>query len=187
MEGEVVKLRFKSVCVFCGSRTGKRKCYTDVAVELAQQLVHPNLLPDISLNPVSFLFIRLKDRALAIDRALAAPSKKRRYSIRLMGIVSKTVHRAGGNVMGIIPSTLMRKETHITGETVREVRPVGNRNQRKEAIANHSDCFIALPSGYRTLEELLEVITWVQLGVHDKPIRNNNMVIVELLRRYLPF
>ncbi|KAB2074674.1 hypothetical protein ES319_A07G167300v1 [Gossypium barbadense] len=176
MEGEVVKLRFKSVCVFCGSRTGKRKCYTDVAVELAQQLVHPNLLPDISLNPVSFLFIRLKGFF-----------SLQQNNIRLMGIVSKTVHRAGGNVMGIIPSTLMRKETHITGETVREVRPVGNRNQRKEAIANHSDCFIALPSGYRTLEELLEVITWVQLGIHDKPIRNNNMVIVELLRRYLPF
>ncbi|TYJ27188.1 hypothetical protein E1A91_A07G169300v1 [Gossypium mustelinum] len=176
MEGEVVKLRFKSVCVFCGSRTGKRKCYTDVAVELAQQLVHPNLLPDISLNPVSFLFIRLKGFF-----------SLQQNNIRLMGIVSKTVHRAGGNVIGIIPSTLMRKETHITGETVREVRPVGNRNQRKEAIANHSDCFIALPSGYRTLEELLEVITWVQLGIHDKPIRNNNMVIVKLLRRYLPF
>ncbi|XP_052886950.1 cytokinin riboside 5'-monophosphate phosphoribohydrolase LOG5-like [Gossypium arboreum] len=156
MEGEVVKLRFKSVCVFCGSRTGKRKCYTDVAVELAQQLV-----------------------ARSLDLVYGG------WSIILMGIVSKTVHRAGGNVIGIIPSTLMRKETHITGETVREVRPIGNRNQRKEAMANHSDCFIALPSGYRTLEELLEVITWVQLGIHDKPIRNNNMVIVELVRRLI--
>nr|KJB10103.1 hypothetical protein B456_001G183900 [Gossypium raimondii] len=190
MEGEVVKSRFKRVCVFCGSRTGKRKCYTDVAVELGQEWVHPKLLPDISLNPVSFLYVSLKGFFSPLCCFWKGGKKFGPclwWSIRLMGIVSKTVHRAGGNVIGIIPSTLMRKETHITGETVGEVRPVGNMNQRREAMANHSDCFIALPSGYGTLEELLEVITWVQLGIHDKPISNNNMVIVELLRGYLPF
>ncbi|MBA0710435.1 hypothetical protein Golax_009728, partial [Gossypium laxum] len=56
-----------------------------------------------------------------------------------------------------------------TGETVGEVKPVSNMHQRKEAMANHFDCFIALPGGYETLEELLEVIAWVQLGFHDKP------------------
>ncbi|MBA0758083.1 hypothetical protein Gotri_021109, partial [Gossypium trilobum] len=166
MEGEVVKSRFKRVCVFCGSRTGKRKCYTDVAVELGQELV-----------------------ARSLDLVYGGGS------IRLMGIVSKTVHRAGGNVIGythhsssayklltllVLVNCMLHVETHITGETVGEVRPVGNMNQRREAMANHSDCFIALPSGYGTLEELLEVITWVQLGIHDKPISNNNMVIVEL-------
>ncbi|MBA0640218.1 hypothetical protein Goklo_023178, partial [Gossypium klotzschianum] len=64
-------------------RTGKRKCYTDVAVELGQELVHPKLLPDISLNPV----------ARSLDLVYGGGS------IRLMGIVSKTVHRAGGNVI----------------------------------------------------------------------------------------
>ncbi|MBA0640944.1 hypothetical protein Goshw_012829, partial [Gossypium schwendimanii] len=43
-------------------------------------------------------------------------------------------------------------------------------HQRKAEMANHSDCFIALPGGYGTLEELLEVITWAQLGIHDKPV-----------------
>ncbi|XP_038886789.1 cytokinin riboside 5'-monophosphate phosphoribohydrolase LOG1-like isoform X3 [Benincasa hispida] len=58
----------------------------------------------------------------------------------------------------------------ITGETVGEVRPVADMHQRKAEMARHSDCFIALPGGYGTLEELLEVITWAQLGIHDKPV-----------------
>ncbi|XP_038886787.1 cytokinin riboside 5'-monophosphate phosphoribohydrolase LOG1-like isoform X1 [Benincasa hispida] len=89
-------------------------------------------------------------------------------SIGLMGLVSREVHNGGGHVIGIIPKTLMRKE--ITGETVGEVRPVADMHQRKAEMARHSDCFIALPGGYGTLEELLEVITWAQLGIHDKPV-----------------
>ncbi|KAG9131393.1 hypothetical protein Leryth_019640 [Lithospermum erythrorhizon] len=57
-----------------------------------------------------------------------------------------------------------------TGVTYGEVRPVGGMHQRKAEMARHSDCFIALPGGYGTLEELLEVITWAQLGIHDKPV-----------------
>lgn len=89
-------------------------------------------------------------------------------SMGLMGLVSREVHNGGGHVIGIIPKTLMRKE--ITGETVGEVRPVADMHQRKAEMARHSDCFIALPGGYGTLEELLEVITWAQLGIHDKPV-----------------
>ncbi|XP_041021857.1 cytokinin riboside 5'-monophosphate phosphoribohydrolase LOG5-like [Juglans microcarpa x Juglans regia] len=89
-------------------------------------------------------------------------------SVGLMGLVSQEVHRGGGHVLGIIPKTLMSKE--ITGETVGEVRPVADMHQRKAEMARHSDCFIALPGGYGTLEELLEVITWAQLGIHDKPV-----------------
>ncbi|KAJ6938250.1 Cytokinin riboside 5'-monophosphate phosphoribohydrolase LOG4 [Populus alba x Populus x berolinensis] len=69
----------------------------------------------------------------------------------------------------IIPKTLMSKE--LTGETVGEVRAVADMHQRKAEMARHSDCFIALPGGYGTLEELLEVITWAQLGIHDKPVK----------------
>ncbi|XVE56260.1 hypothetical protein DITRI_Ditri03aG0224000 [Diplodiscus trichospermus] len=85
-----------------------------------------------------------------------------------MGLVSQEVHRGGGHVLGIIPRTLMKKE--ITGETVGDVKPVADMHQRKAEMARHSDCFIALPGGYGTLEELLEVITWAQLGIHDKPV-----------------
>ncbi|KAL6005408.1 Cytokinin riboside 5'-monophosphate phosphoribohydrolase log7 [Asimina triloba] len=69
--------------------------------------------------------------------------------------------------MLVIPKTLMQRE--ITGETVGEVRAVSDMHQRKAEMARQADAFIALPGGYGTLEELLEVITWAQLGIHQKP------------------
>ncbi|KAK8642303.1 hypothetical protein V6N13_011652 [Hibiscus sabdariffa] len=131
--------RFKRVCVFCGSSSGKRNCYRDAALQLGQELVSRKL-----------------------DLVYGGGS------VGLMGLVSQEVHRSGGHVLGIIPKTLMCKE--ITGETVGEVKAVADMHQRKAEMARHSDCFIALPGGYGTLEELLEVITWAQLGIHDKPV-----------------
>ncbi|CAL9065564.1 unnamed protein product [Musa banksii] len=89
-------------------------------------------------------------------------------SIGLMGLVSRAVHDGGRHVLGVIPRTLMPRE--ITGETVGEVRPVSGMHQRKAEMARQADAFIALPGGYGTLEELLEAITWAQLGIHDKPV-----------------
>ncbi|OIS96185.1 PREDICTED: cytokinin riboside 5'-monophosphate phosphoribohydrolase LOG3 isoform X2 [Nicotiana attenuata] len=89
-------------------------------------------------------------------------------SIGLMGLVSQAVHDGGRHVIGVIPKTLMPRE--LTGETVGEVKAVAGMHQRKAEMARHSDAFIALPGGYGTLEELLEVITWAQLGIHDKPV-----------------
>ena len=68
----------------------------------------------------------------------------------------------------------------LTGETVGEVKPVADMHERKAEMARHSDCFIALPGGYGTLEELLEVITWAQLGIHDKPVKNMNKTPLNL-------
>ncbi|XP_050215292.1 cytokinin riboside 5'-monophosphate phosphoribohydrolase LOG5-like [Mercurialis annua] len=112
-----------------------------------------------------------KDAALELGQELVSRKLDLVYgggSVGLMGLVSQEVHRGGGHVLGIIPKTLMNKE--ITGETIGEVRPVADMHQRKAEMARHSDCFIALPGGYGTLEELLEVITWAQLGIHDKPV-----------------
>ncbi|XP_024991251.1 cytokinin riboside 5'-monophosphate phosphoribohydrolase LOG1-like [Cynara cardunculus var. scolymus] len=112
-----------------------------------------------------------KDAALDLGQELVARKLDLVYgggSVGLMGLVSKQVYNGGGHVLGIIPKTLMCKE--ITGETVGEVKAVANMHQRKAEMARHSDCFIALPGGYGTLEELLEVITWAQLGIHDKPV-----------------
>ncbi|KAL1215666.1 Cytokinin riboside 5'-monophosphate phosphoribohydrolase LOG5 [Cardamine amara subsp. amara] len=136
---EIVKSRFKRVCVFCGSSSGNRDCYRDAAIDLAQELV---------------------ERRLNLVYGGG--------SIGLMGLVSQAVHEGGGHVLGIIPRTLMDKD--ITGETFGEVRAVADMHQRKAEMASHSDCFIALPGGYGTLEELLEVIAWAQLGIHDKPV-----------------
>ncbi|XP_024988568.1 probable cytokinin riboside 5'-monophosphate phosphoribohydrolase LOGL10 isoform X3 [Cynara cardunculus var. scolymus] len=89
-------------------------------------------------------------------------------SIGLMGLVSKAVFDGGRHVLGVIPKMLMSKE--IIGETVGEVKVVSNMHQRKAEMARQADAFIALPGGYGTLEELLEVITWAQLGIHQKPV-----------------
>ncbi|KAL2468527.1 Cytokinin riboside 5'-monophosphate phosphoribohydrolase LOG5 [Forsythia ovata] len=139
MEEKFVKSKFKRVCVFCGSSSGKRDCYKEAALELGEELV-----------------------ARRLDLVYGGGS------IGLMGLVSQAVHNGGGHVLGIIPRPLVGKEK--TGETIGEVRMVANMHQRKAEMARHSDCFIALPGGYGTLEELLEVITWVQLGIHDKPV-----------------
>ncbi|CAN4109468.1 unnamed protein product [Withania somnifera] len=89
-------------------------------------------------------------------------------SIGLMGLVSQAVHDGGRHVLGVIPKTLMPRE--LTGETIGEVRAVSGMHQRKAEMARQADAFIALPGGYGTLEELLEVITWAQLGIHQKPV-----------------
>ncbi|KAK4777540.1 hypothetical protein SAY87_017727 [Trapa incisa] len=89
-------------------------------------------------------------------------------SIGLMGLVSQAVHDGGRHVLGVIPRTLMPRE--ITGETVGEVQAVSDMHQRKAEMSRQADAFIALPGGYGTLEELLEVITWAQLGIHHKPV-----------------
>ncbi|XP_038991447.1 cytokinin riboside 5'-monophosphate phosphoribohydrolase LOG3-like isoform X2 [Hibiscus syriacus] len=67
-------------------------------------------------------------------------------------------------------SAIQLAQQLITGETVGEVRAVTGMHQRKAEMARQADAFIALPGGYGTLEELLEVITWAQLGIHDKPV-----------------
>ncbi|KAG6770337.1 hypothetical protein POTOM_026015 [Populus tomentosa] len=89
-------------------------------------------------------------------------------SVGLMGLVSQAVHDGGRHVLGVIPRSLMPRE--VTGEPVGEVRAVSDMHQRKAEMARQADAFIALPGGYGTLEELLEVITWAQLNIHHKPV-----------------
>ncbi|KAM0937655.1 putative LOG family protein [Dioscorea sansibarensis] len=89
-------------------------------------------------------------------------------SVGLMGLVSQTVFDGGCHVLGVIPRALLPHE--ISGETVGEVKMVADMHERKSVMAKHADAFIALPGGYGTMEELLEMITWSQLGIHEKPV-----------------
>ncbi|KAI5413243.1 Cytokinin riboside 5'-monophosphate phosphoribohydrolase log1, partial [Lathyrus oleraceus] len=112
-----------------------------------------------------------KDAAIELGRELVSRNIDLVYgggSIGLMGLISQAVYDGGRHVIGVIPKTLMPRE--LTGETVGEVKAVADMHQRKAEMARNSDAFIALPGGYGTLEELLEVITWAQLGIHDKPV-----------------
>lgn len=89
-------------------------------------------------------------------------------SVGLMGLISQRVYDGGCHVLGVIPRALMPLE--ISGETVGEVRIVSDMHERKAEMAREADAFIALPGGYGTMEELLEMITWSQLGIHKKPV-----------------
>jgi uncharacterized protein (TIGR00730 family) len=88
--------------------------------------------------------------------------------VGLMGILADAVLRAGGEVIGVIPQALVAKELAHLGLTRLEV--VDTMHQRKARMADLSDAFVALPGGYGTLDELFEILTWAQLGIHKKPI-----------------
>lgn len=85
----------------------------------------------------------------------------------IMGAIANTVLQGGGSVTGVIPHALHGKEVAHTGLT--ELHVVDSMHERKSLMAVLSDGFVAMPGGYGTLEEIIEVITWGQLGFHDKP------------------
>ncbi|WP_293307474.1 TIGR00730 family Rossman fold protein [Pedobacter sp. UBA5917] len=89
-------------------------------------------------------------------------------SVGVMGILANDVLEMGGSVTGIIPQFLMDKEVGHKGVT--EMIVTENMHQRKQKMADLSDGFVILPGGFGTLEEFFEVLTWLQLGLHNKPI-----------------
>lgn len=86
----------------------------------------------------------------------------------LMGEVARGALEAGGLVTGVIPEFLKKEEVVHTGLT--DLITTQNMHERKLILNEKADGFIALPGGFGTLEELFEIITWAQLGLHDKPV-----------------
>jgi uncharacterized protein (TIGR00730 family) len=87
--------------------------------------------------------------------------------VGLMGVLADAVIAEGGEIIGVIPRALMDRE--IAHRDVADMRVVGSMHERKALMAELADAFIALPGGLGTLEELFEVYTWAQLGLHRKP------------------
>ena len=87
--------------------------------------------------------------------------------VGLMGAVADAALAAGGRVIGVIPEALMLKEIAHVGLT--ELKIVPSMHERKALMASLADGFIALPGGFGTFEEFCEVLTWAQLGLHEKP------------------
>ncbi len=85
----------------------------------------------------------------------------------IMGALADSMRASGGEVIGIIPEALMHKE--ISHPNLTELRVVDSMHARKAMMAELADGFIALPGGFGTLEELVEVLTWAQLEFHSKP------------------
>ena len=129
----------KRLCVFCGSASGRQPVYADAARTLATALLA---------------------RGLGLVYGGG--------SVGLMGILADAVLAGGGEVIGVLPRGLARKELAHDGLT--ELHVVDSMHERKALMASLSDGFVALPGGLGTLEEVLEVLTWAQLGIHRKPV-----------------
>ncbi len=89
-------------------------------------------------------------------------------SVGLMGVVADAALEAGGKVHGVIPQSLEAKEVGHKGLTTKEV--VATMHERKARMAALSDAFVAMPGGIGTFEEIFEIWTWAQLGIHAKPL-----------------
>jgi uncharacterized protein (TIGR00730 family) len=128
----------RTVCVYCGSGPGT--------------------------NP-SFI-----ESATALGRIFAENGVRLVYgggSVGMMGAVARAVLEHGGNVTGIIPDFLVKKEVMMP---LKDLIITPDMHERKRLMFEHSDAFVALPGGVGTLEELVEQLTWKQLGRHAKPV-----------------
>jgi uncharacterized protein (TIGR00730 family) len=88
-------------------------------------------------------------------------------NVGLMGVLADAVLKDGGHVIGVIPQALVDLEVAHNG--LSDLRIVGSMHERKALMADLADGFIALPGGFGTLEEFCEILTWAQLGLHQKP------------------
>ena len=110
------------------------------------------------------------DAAKALARDLAARGFGLVYGggkVGLMNVIAEAVLELGGHVSGVIPNALVSKEVAHTG--LSELRVVASMHERKALMAELADGFIALPGGIGTMEEFFEVLSWAQLGIHNKP------------------
>jgi len=128
----------KRICVFCGSSRGAKPEYADVADALG---------------------VAIAQRGYGLVYGGA--------QVGLMGIVADAALRAGGEVIGVIPEALVRKE--VVHTHLQDLRIVGSMHERKALMSDLSDAFVALPGGCGTFEEFFEVVTWAQIGLHRKP------------------
>ena len=128
----------KRICVFCGSSTGHKAVYTNSARGLGE------LLGQLKVG-------------------LVYGGGK----IGLMGVLADAALAANGEVIGVIPRGLARKE--VAHEGLSELRVVGSMHERKALMAELADGFLGLPGGFGTIEEFCEILTWAQLGIHRKP------------------
>ncbi len=129
----------RSVVVFCGSRMGHKPAFAEAATELG--------------------------------RGLAAAGIRLIYGggrVGLMGAVADGVLSGGGEVIGVIPEFLTKREVAHSG--LSEMLVTHSMHSRKQRMFELSDAFIMMPGGLGTLDEIVEIITWRQLELHDRPI-----------------
>ncbi len=129
----------KNICVFCASSMGSNPVYKESAYQLGK------------------IFANQKIRLIYGGG-----------NVGLMGVIADSILENGGEVYGVIPDLLMKKE--VGHPNLTKLFVVETMHERKTKMFELSDGIIALPGGFGTLEELTEVLTWAQLGMHKKPI-----------------
>jgi uncharacterized protein (TIGR00730 family) len=132
-------MNIKRVCVYCGSNSGSLPAFAEAARELGATLARRGL-------------------------GLVYGGGR----VGLMGLVADAVVAEGGEVIGVVPEVLAKRE--IAHFELKDLRVVGSIHERKALMAELSDAFIALPGGFGTMEEFCEALTWAQLGLHHKPL-----------------
>jgi uncharacterized protein (TIGR00730 family) len=111
------------------------------------------------------------EAADAVGRGLAERGVRLVYgggNVGMMGALADGARLAGGEVVGVMPQALIDREIGHTG--IGDLRVVGSMHERKALMEELADAFIALPGGIGTFEELFEIYTWAQLGIHSKPL-----------------
>jgi len=137
----------RSICVYCGSSPGRDEAYFNAGRLLGRSIARSGL------------------------RLVYGGGTK-----GIMGAVSDGALQAGGAVLGIIPRFLVNKEAGGSGlRHLSEVVITENMHQRKHLMFEQSDAFVALPGGIGTVEEIVEIMTWAQLGHHRKPMVFGNV------------
>ena len=127
------------IAIYCGSSRGLDPVFQTAAADLARHLVS-------------------QDIGIVYGGG----------NVGLMGVIADAALAAGGEVIGVIPESLLAKELGHGGVT--ELHVVRSMHERKQMMVDLSDGFIALPGGFGTLDELFETLTWLQLGFHGKPV-----------------
>ena len=128
----------KRVCVFCGSNPGLGDVYMEAARILGRTLAE---------SGVGLVYGGAK--------------------VGMMGAIADAALAAGGEVVGVMPSSLIQREIAHRGLT--ELHEVSSMHERKALMEQLSDGFIAMPGGFGTLDEFCEILTWAQLAIHSKP------------------
>ncbi|MGI9350983.1 MAG: TIGR00730 family Rossman fold protein [Rhizobiaceae bacterium] len=132
----------KSICIYCGSQNGNNGVFKEAAHKLGQSIAQAEI-------------------SLVYGGGNSG----------VMGAISSSVLENGGRVKGIIPRFLLSHEgSHHTHTSNYELTVTENMHDRKRLMFESSDAFLALPGGIGTLEEIVEIMTWAQLGQHNKPI-----------------
>ncbi len=132
----------RSICVYCGSQPGNNPRFVEAAKQIGKTLANANV-------------------TLVFGGGVNG----------IMGACSQSASEHGGEVIGIIPEFLQQREANNeAGKYCSELIVTASMHERKQLMFDKVDAFLALPGGIGTLEEVVEILTWAQIGRHEKPI-----------------